>query len=224
MGMFFSSKKLRMPSAEEALPGRKAAMRVDETHFVSGHRITPPFPEGMQRAMFGMGCFWGAERKFWQVPGVYATAVGYAGGLTPNPTYEEVCSGMTGHNEVVLVVFDPREVSYEQLLAVFWESHDPTQGMRQGNDAGTQYRSGIYAFDAAQRSAAEASKAAYGKQLAAAGYGPITTEVVEAPAFYYAEDYHQQYLGKNPNGYCGLGGTGVSCPIGTGAGAAMAAK
>jgi len=223
MGMFSSSKKLRMPRSEEALPGRQAAMRVGETHFVNGHRITPPFPDGMQRAMFGMGCFWGAERKFWQAPGVYATAVGYAAGLTPNPTYEEVCSGMTGHNEVVLVVFDPTQTTYDQLLAVFWESHDPTQGMRQGNDAGTQYRSGIYAFDAAQLAAAEASKAAYGKRLAASGFGPITTEVIDAPAFYYAEDYHQQYLGKNPNGYCGLGGTGVSCPIGLGS-AAGAAK
>jgi peptide-methionine (S)-S-oxide reductase len=201
MGMFFSSKKSRMPRPDEALPGRQTAMRVGETHFVSGHRITPPFPDGMQRAMFGMGCFWGAERKFWEVPGVYATAVGYAGGFTPNPTYEEVCSGMTGHNEVVLVVYDPgpvspvssvsparpvspvSPVSYDRLLAVFWESHDPTQGMRQGNDAGTQYRSGIYAFDAAQLAAAEASKAAYGKRLAAAGYGPITTEVISAPAF-----------------------------------------
>jgi peptide-methionine (S)-S-oxide reductase len=215
--MFSSSKKLRMPQPGEALPGRATAMRVGDTHFVNRHKITPPFPDGMQRAMFGMGCFWGAERKLWQVPGVWATAVGYAAGLTPNPTYEEVCSGLTGHNEVVLVVYDPREVRYEQLLAVFWESHDPTQGMRQGNDAGTQYRSGIYAFDAAQLAAAEASKAAYGQRLLAAGYGPITTEVIAAPEFYYAEDYHQQYLGKNPNGYCGLGGTGVSCPIGLGA-------
>jgi peptide-methionine (S)-S-oxide reductase len=216
--MFFSSKKARMPRSDEALPGRPTAMRVGDTHFVNGHRITPPFPDGMQRAMFGMGCFWGAERKFWQTPGVHATAVGYAGGLTPNPTYEEVCSGMTGHNEVVLVIYDPREVSYERLLGVFWESHDPTQGMRQGNDAGTQYRSGIYAFDPAQRAAAEASKEVYGTRLTAAGHGPITTEVVDAPPFYYAEDYHQQYLGKNPHGYCGLGGTGVSCPIGVGAG------
>ncbi|HET7499613.1 MAG TPA: peptide-methionine (S)-S-oxide reductase MsrA [Kofleriaceae bacterium] len=223
MSMFFSSKKLRMPRPEEALPGRQTAMRVGDTHFVNGHRITPPYPEGMQRAMFGMGCFWGAERKFWQVPGVWATAVGYAGGLTPHPTYEEVCSGLTGHNEVVLVIYDPARLSYEQLLAVFWESHDPTQGMRQGNDAGTQYRSGLYAFDAAQLAAAEASKAAYGKRLEAAGYGPITTEIVAAPAFYYAEDYHQQYLGKNPNGYCGLGGTGVACPIGV-MGASAAAK
>jgi peptide-methionine (S)-S-oxide reductase len=226
MGMFFSSKKLRMPGPDDALPGRQTAMRVSENHFVNGHRITPPFPEGMQRAMFGMGCFWGAERKFWQAPGVHATAVGYAGGLTPNPTYEEVCSGMTGHNEVVLVIYDPTQISYEKLLSVFWESHDPTQGMRQGNDAGTQYRSGIYAFDAAQLAAAEASKAMYGKRLAAAGAGdgPITTEVITAPTFYYAEDYHQQYLGKNPNGYCGLGGTGVSCPIGVGGATEAAAK
>ena len=222
MGMFFSSKKLRMPSPGEALPGRQTAMRVGDVHFVNSHRIAPPFPETMQRAMFGMGCFWGAERKFWEVPGVYATAVGYAGGVTPNPTYEEVCSGMTGHNEVVFVTYDPQEISYDQLLAVFWENHDPTQGMRQGNDAGTQYRSGIYAFDAAQLAAAEASRAEYGKRLAAAGYPAITTEVVHAPTFYYAEDYHQQYLGKNPNGYCGLGGTGVSCPIGLGAKAAAA--
>jgi peptide-methionine (S)-S-oxide reductase len=215
--MFSSSKKLRMPRPEDALPGRSTAMRVGEKHFVNGHRIVPPFPEGLQRAMFGMGCFWGAERKFWQTPGVWTTAVGYAGGITPNPSYEEVCSGMTGHNEVVLVVYDPRELSYEKLLSVFWESHDPTQGMRQGNDAGTQYRSGIYAFDDAQLAAAEASKLAYGQQLAAAGFSPITTEVVRAPDFYYAEDYHQQYLGKNPGGYCGIGGTGVSCPIGVAA-------
>ena len=226
MGMFSGSKKLRMPAPDEALAGRQTAMRVGDKHFVNGHRITAPFPDGLARAMFGMGCFWGAERKFWEVPGVYATAVGYAGGMTPNPTYEEVCSGMTGHNEVVLVVYDPTQVSYDQLLAVFWESHDPTQGMRQGNDAGTQYRSGIYATDAEQLATAEASKASYGKRLAAAGYGAITTEVIAAPAFYYAEDYHQQYLGKNPNGYCGLGGTGVSCPIGLGAakGAEAAAK
>jgi peptide-methionine (S)-S-oxide reductase len=214
MGMSFGSNKLRMPSPAEALPGRSTAQRVTETHFVNGHRITPPFPVGMQRAMFGMGCFWGAERKLWQTPGVFATAVGYAGGLTPNPSYEEVCSGMTGHNEVVLGIFDPREVSYEKLLAVFWESHDPTQGMQQGNDVGTQYRSGIYAFDDAQLAAASASKRAYAARLAAAGYGEITTEIIAAPAFYYAEDYHQQYLGKNPKGYCGLGGTGVACPIG----------
>ena len=208
-----------MPTPDEALPGRQTALRIGDTHFVNGHRIVPPFPDGMRRAMFGMGCFWGAERKFWQTRGVYATAVGYAGGLTPNPTYEEVCSGLTGHNEVVLVIYDPREISYDQLLSVFWENHDPTQGMRQGNDSGTQYRSGIYAFDADQRAAAEASKASYAPRLAAAGYGPITTEIVDAPAFYYAEDYHQQYLGKNPGGYCGLGGTGVSCPIGLGAAA-----
>ncbi len=220
MGMFFSSKKLRIPTADQALPGRPTAMRIGDTHFINGHRIVPPFPDGMQRAVFGMGCFWGAERKFWQTRGVYATAVGYAGGATPNPTYEEVCSGMTGHTEVVLVIFDPREISYDQLLSVFWENHDPTQGMRQGNDSGTQYRSAIYAFDPAQRAAAEASKAAYATRLAAAGYGAITTEIADAPAFYYAEDYHQQYLGKNPNGYCGLGGTGVSCPVGLGAAAA----
>jgi peptide-methionine (S)-S-oxide reductase len=214
--MFFSSKKASMPSPAQALPGRTTPMRVGATHFVNGNRITPPFPEGTARAMFGMGCFWGAERKFWQVPGVYATAVGYAAGMTPNPTYEEVCSGMTGHNEVVLVIYDPKQVTYEQLLAVFWENHDPTQGMRQGNDAGTQYRSGIYTFDDAQATAAEAARAAYQQGLAKAGYGAITTEILPAPAFYYAEDYHQQYLGKNPQGYCGLGGTGVSCPIGVG--------
>jgi peptide-methionine (S)-S-oxide reductase len=214
--MFFSTKKLRMPAADEALPGRKAAMPVGEVHFVNGHRITPPFPDGMQRAIFGMGCFWGAERKFWQTPGVYSTAVGYAGGTTPNPTYEEVCSGMTGHTEVVLVVYDPKQVTYDQLLRVFWENHDPTQGMRQGNDAGTQYRSAIYATDAAQAKAAEASRAAYQDELRKAGHAEITTEIREAPAFYYAEDHHQQYLGKNPGGYCGIGGTGVSCPIGLG--------
>jgi peptide-methionine (S)-S-oxide reductase len=212
--MFFSTKKLRMPDPSEALRGRPTPMPVGEKHFINGNRITPPFPAGLQRAMFGMGCFWGAERKFWQTPGVYATAAGYAAGFTPNPTYEEVCSGMTGHNEVVLVVYDPKQVTYDQLLAVFWESHDPTQGMRQGNDAGTQYRSGIYTFDDEQAKAAEASRAMYQQQIAKAGYGQITTEIKPAPEFYYAEDYHQQYLGKNPNGYCGLGGTGVSCPIG----------
>jgi peptide-methionine (S)-S-oxide reductase len=212
--MFFSTKKLRVPSPAEALPGRATPMRVGASHFVTGHRIVPPFPDGMQRALFAMGCFWGAERKLWQTPGVYATAVGYPAGTTPNPTYEEVCSGMTGHTEAVLVVFDPAQVSYDQLLAVFWENHDPTQGMRQGNDVGTQYRSGIYPFDAAQRTAAEASRAMYQQRLRAAGLGEITTEIVDSPAFYYAEDYHQQYLGKNPGGYCGLGGTGVSCPIG----------
>ena len=214
--MFFSSRKLQMPAPDEALPGRDTPMQVGQTHFVNGHRIVPPFPDDTARAMFGMGCFWGAERKFWQTRGVYATAVGYAAGYTPNPTYEEVCSGRTGHNEVVLVIYDPAEVSYERLLAVFWENHDPTQGMRQGNDAGTQYRSGIYAFGDAQLEAACASKDMYQAKLATAGHGAITTEIVAAPEFYYAEDYHQQYLGKNPNGYCGLGGTGVSCPIGTG--------
>ena len=214
--MFSSSKKLRMPRPEEALPGRQTAMRVGKTHFVNGHDITAPFPDGMARAMFGMGCFWGVERKFWQTPGVYSTAAGYAGGYTPNPTYEEVCSGLTGHNEVVLVIYDPTKVSYDELLRVFWENHDPTQGMRQGNDAGTQYRSGIYTFDDAQAAAATASKAAYQGRLSAAGHGTITTEIIPAPPFYYAEDYHQQYLGKNPGGYCGLGGTGVSCPIGVG--------
>jgi peptide-methionine (S)-S-oxide reductase len=183
-------------------------------HFVNGHPLEPPFPEGMRRALFGMGCFWGAEKKFWQTPGVFSTAVGYAAGATPNPTYREVCTGRTGHNETVLVVFDPARVSYEDLLRVFWESHDPTQGMRQGNDTGTQYRSGIYTFDEAQLAAAKASKAAFEKELVAAGYGAITTEILPAPAFTYAEDYHQQYLAKNPDGYCGLGGTGVSCPVG----------
>ncbi len=217
--MFFSTKKLRMPAPDEALRGRAAKMPVGDTHFVNGHRITAPFPDGLELAMFGMGCFWGAERKFWQTPGVYSTASGYAGGYTPNPTYEEVCSGMTGHNEVVLVVYDPKQISYDKLLSVFWESHDPTQGMRQGNDAGTQYRSGIYAFTPAQKAAAEASKTMYQQRLTAAGHGTITTEIIDAPEFYYAEDYHQQYLGKNPGGYCGIGGTGVSCPIGLGAAA-----
>jgi peptide-methionine (S)-S-oxide reductase len=211
--MFFSSKKSKMPAREDALPGRSHAMPVKGTHFVNGNKFTRPFPEGTEVAMFGMGCFWGAERKFWQLPGVYATAVGYAGGYTPNPTYEEVCSGMTGHNEVVLVIYDPKQISYDKLLSAFWESHDPTQGMRQGNDAGTQYRSGIYTFTPAQADAAAKSKAMFEPQLEKAGYGAITTEIVAAPEFYYAEDYHQQYLGKNPNGYCGLGGTGVSCPV-----------
>jgi peptide-methionine (S)-S-oxide reductase len=216
--MFFTNpRKLRLPGPDEALPGRATAMAVPERHFVNGNRIAPPFPDGMARAVFGLGCFWGAERIFWKTPGVYATAVGYAAGLTPNPTYEEVCSGQTGHNEVVLVVYDPTIVSYDQLLRVFWEAHDPTQGMRQGNDAGTQYRSGIYTFDDAQARAAEASRAVYQERLTAAGHGPITTEILPAPAFYYAEDYHQQYLAKNPRGYCGIGGTGVACPIGTGA-------
>jgi peptide-methionine (S)-S-oxide reductase len=191
-------------------------MPVPEQHFVNHHRIVAPFPEGLSQALFAMGCFWGAERKFWQAKGVYSTAVGYAGGHTPNPTYREICSGMTGHAEVVFVVFDPNIVSYEDLLKTFWENHDPTQGMRQGNDVGTQYRSGIYYYGAAQRQAAERSRDAYQSQLTAAGYGRITTEILPAPEFYYAEDYHQQYLAKNPGGYCGLGGTGVSCPIGVG--------
>jgi peptide-methionine (S)-S-oxide reductase len=212
--MAFFSKPLHMPTREEALPGRAQRMPVAAKHFVLGHPIAPPFPDGLERAVFGMGCFWGAEKKFWQAPGVYTTAVGYAGGLTPNPTYEEVCSGRTGHNEVVLVVFDPRATSYAAMLRTFWENHDPTQGMRQGNDVGTQYRSGIYVHSAEQRRAAEASREAYQKRLAEARYGAITTEILEAPEFYYAEDYHQQYLAKNPHGYCGLGGTGVSCPIG----------
>jgi len=192
-------------------------MRVPDMHFVNRHRLEPPFPDGFRTAMFGMGCFWGAEKKFWQVPGVYSTAVGYAAGHTANPTYREVCTGLTGHNEVVLVVYDPTKVRYEELLRVFWENHDPTQGMRQGNDVGTQYRSGIYYFDDEQWRAAEASRSVFEKQLMKAGYGPITTEMLPAPPFYYAEDYHQQYLAKNPDGYCGLGGTGVSCPVGVGA-------
>ena len=191
-------------------------MPLPERHFIHGRSLAPPFPAGLAQAIFGLGCFWGAERAFWQTPGVWTTAVGYAGGRTADPTYEQVCSGRTGHAEVVLVVYDPSQVSYEQLLKVFWESHDPTQGNRQGNDIGTQYRSAIYTFDAEQRRLAEASKQAYGERLAAAGHGPITTEIRDAPAFYYAEDYHQQYLGKNPGGYCGLGGTGVSCPVGLG--------
>ena len=211
--MFFT-KKVRMPSPDEALPGRSAKMPVEGPHFVNGHSIVPPFPAGTERAIFGLGCFWGAERKFWQAAGVWTTAVGYAGGTTPNPSYEEVCSGMTGHTEVVLVVYDPKQISYEKLLQIFWESHDPTQGMQQGNDVGTQYRSAIYTTTPAQAAAADASKKMYAERLRAAGHGPITTEIRDEPAFYYAEDYHQQYLGKNPGGYCGLGGTGVSCPIG----------
>jgi peptide-methionine (S)-S-oxide reductase len=207
-------KPMRIPSAEEALPGRLTPMTVPETHYVNGHRITPPFPDGLELAMFGLGCFWGAERKFWELKGVYSTAVGYAAGHTPNPTYREVCTGMTGHTEAVLVVFDPKIVSYEDLLKAFWENHDPTQGMRQGNDVGTQYRSGIYYYNDAQRRAAEASRDMFQKELDRAGYGRITTEILPAPQFYYAEDYHQQYLAKNPGGYCGLGGTGVTCPIG----------
>jgi peptide-methionine (S)-S-oxide reductase len=207
-------KSLKMPSKTEALPGRSARMRVPEAHYVNGHSLEPPFPDHLERALFGLGCFWGAEKTFWQLPGVYTTAVGYAGGLTPNPTYREVCTGMTGHNEAVLVVFDPRVISYSQLLRAFWEGHDPTQGMRQGNDIGTQYRSGIYVFSDAQRRAAEASRDAFQRELSKAGFGRITTEILDAPEFYYAEDYHQQYLAKNPDGYCGHGGTGVSCPVG----------
>jgi peptide-methionine (S)-S-oxide reductase len=214
MAFFSSSTKLRIPTPGQALPGRSEPMPVPGTHFVNGHRITPPFPAGLETAVFGMGCFWGAERKFWQAPGVYSTAVGYAGGPTPNPTYREVCSGMTGHTEVVLVVFDPNLTSYEAMLKVFWENHDPTQGMRQGNDVGTQYRSAIYTYSPEQRRTAEASRDSYQQRLDAANYGPITTEILDAPPFFYAEDYHQQYLEKNPDGYCGIGGTGVSCPMG----------
>jgi peptide-methionine (S)-S-oxide reductase len=210
--MFFD--KRRLPVPEEALAGRSDKMPVPDAHFVNGARIAEPFPDGLERAVFGMGCFWGAEKKFWQLPGVYSTAVGYAAGFTPNPTYREVCSGLTGHNEVVLVVFDPRKVSYETLLKAFWENHDPTQGMRQGNDVGTQYRSGIYSFSDAQREGAERSREVYQERLRAKGYGRITTEILPAPEFYYAEEYHQQYLAKNPDGYCGIGGTGVRCPVG----------
>jgi peptide-methionine (S)-S-oxide reductase len=206
--------KLRIPSEHEALPGRAESMPVPARHFVLGTPLEPPYPEGMKLALFGMGCFWGAERKFWELDGVFTTAVGYAAGLTPNPTYREVCSGLTGHNEVVRVVYDADRVSYEQLLKVFWESHDPTQGMRQGNDVGTQYRSGIYYEDKPQRRAAEESRDRYAEALRGAGHDEITTEILPAPPFYYAEDYHQQYLAKNPGGYCGLGGTGVSCPAG----------
>jgi len=207
--------KTEMPEPEEALPGRDEKMPVPDRHHVLGTPLEPPFPDGMELALFGLGCFWGAEKQFWQAEGVYSTSVGYAGGHTPHPTYREVCSGRTGHNEVVRVVFDPKRISYPRLLEIFWESHDPTQGMRQGNDVGTQYRSGIYTSSDAQRSAAETSREAYQKALRAAGYGEITTEIEEAPAFYYAEDYHQQYLAKNPGGYCGLGGTGVRCPSAT---------
>jgi len=208
--MLFSRRKPEMPSPETALKGRPEAIPTAKTHYLNKHALKGPYPEGYETAIFGLGCFWGAERVFWQMDGVWVTAAGYAGGHTPNPTYEEVCSGRTGHNEVVLVVYDPKPVSYEALLKTFWESHDPTQGMRQGNDVGTQYRSGIYATSPAQRQAAEASKAAYQKVLSANGYGPITTEIVDAPEFYFAEDYHQQYLAKVPHGYCGLGGTGRS--------------
>ena len=209
-------KPLSIPSPAEALPGRAEAIPTATHHFVNGAPLEGPYPQGAEKALFGFGCFWGAERKFWTVPGVIVTAVGYAGGPTPNPTYEEVCSGRTGHNEAVLVVYDPTRVSYEELLKTFFESHDPTQGMRQGNDVGTQYRSGIYVFSEAQRRAAEAAKEVYGAALKTQGLGPVTTEILDAPPFYFAEAYHQQYLAKNPRGYCGLGGTGVSCPIGTG--------
>lgn len=203
-----------MPTPEAALPGRSVEMSVPESHYVNGHPLKPPFPEEMELAMFGLGCFWGAERVFWEADGVFSTSVGYAGGYTPNPTYEEVCSGMTGHNEVVRVVFDPKKVPFSRLLRIFWESHDPTQGMRQGNDSGTQYRSGIYVSNEQQKRAAIASRDSYGNSLQASGYGPITTEITDAPVFYYAEEYHQQYLAKNPGGYCGHGGTGVACPVG----------
>jgi peptide-methionine (S)-S-oxide reductase len=215
--MLFMRKTTALPSAAEALPGRAAPIPTATTHYVNGERLKPPYPDGLAQAVFGLGCFWGAERKFWELgDGVHVTAVGYAGGFTPNPTYEEVCSGRTGHAEVVLVVFDPKKLSYEKLLKTFWENHNPTQGMRQGNDVGTQYRSAIYTFHEAQREAADASKAAYQKALTAKGLGAITTEIAPAGEFYFAEDYHQQYLAKNPAGYCGLGGTGVSCPIGVG--------
>jgi peptide-methionine (S)-S-oxide reductase len=209
--------KARMPDAKDALPGRADAMPVPDKHFVNGKRLKGPFPAGLEVAMFGLGCFWGAEKLFWQVPGVYSTQVGYAAGLTPNPTYREICSGQTGHNEVVRVHYDPAKVSYETLLKKFWEGHDPTQGMRQGGDIGTQYRSGIYVYNDAQLSMAEASKAAYEKALGKQSYGPITTEIIPAPVFYYAEDYHQQYLAKNPGGYCGHGGTSIACPAFTAA-------
>jgi len=209
--------KLRVPLPDQALPGRETPMPVPERHYVNGHPLTPPFPASLQQLVVAMGCFWGAERKFWEAPGVYTTAVGYAGGSTPNPTYKEVCSGMTGHTEVVLVVFDPRQTSFDEMLRIFWENHDPTQGMRQGNDVGTQYRSAIYTYSPEQLEAARVSCEMFQDRLTAAGHGRITTEIAEAPAFYYAEDYHQQYLAKNPNGYCGLGGTGVSCPVGTNA-------
>lgn len=212
MVLFGFGKKSSMPTADEALKGRSEKMPVPDKHFVNGHPLKPPFPEGMETAVFGLGCFWGAERKFWQQEGVYTTAAGYAAGITPNPTYQEVCSGMTGHNEVVLVVYDPTKISYDQLLKVFWESHDPTQGMRQGNDAGTQYRSGIYVYSDEHRKLAEASLKTYQEALAKEGYKSITTEILDAPEFYYAEAYHQQYLAKNPNGYCGLGGTKVCYP------------
>jgi peptide-methionine (S)-S-oxide reductase len=215
--MFMFKKSLDIPSAGDALPGRANPIPTASRHFVNGRPLKGPFPEGSETAIFGLGCFWGAERKFWELgEGIFVTAVGYAGGHTPNPTYQEVCTGRTGHNEVVLVVYDPKKISYAQLLKTFWESHNPTQGMRQGNDVGTQYRSGIYVTSPAQRAAAEASKATFESALKQRGFGPVTTEILDAPPFYYAEDYHQQYLAQNPFGYCGLGGTGVSCPIGTG--------
>ena len=212
--MFGSKTKLHLPSTDEALPGRATPMPVPASHAVNGNPLSAPFPDGLEQAVFALGCFWGAERLFWRTEGVWVTAVGYTAGLTPNPTYDEVCSGRTGHTEAVLVVFDPAKITYEQLLSVFWEGHNPTQGMRQGNDVGTQYRSGIYVANDAQRAAAEASRAMFQKKLTESGYGEITTEIVDATAFYYAEAYHQQYLHKVPNGYCGLGGTGVSCPVG----------
>jgi peptide-methionine (S)-S-oxide reductase len=214
--MLFSRKRVDLPSPDEALPGRDESMRVPVAHLVLGTPLTPPFPEGYEQAIFGLGCFWGAERMFWTAPGVHTTAVGYAGGSTPNPTYEEVCSGLTGHAEVVLAVFDPARTSYDEMLRIFWEGHDPTQGMRQGNDVGTQYRSAVYWTSEAQRDAALASREMFQRELSDAGYGEITTEIAAATTFYYAEPDHQQYLAANPNGYCGLGGTGVSCPIGTG--------
>jgi peptide-methionine (S)-S-oxide reductase len=215
--MFFTNaRKMDMVTADRALPGRPDPLPTAETHFLTGIPLKSPVPEGMAEAMFGMGCFWGVERKFWQLPGVWLTMVGYAGGFTPNPTYKETCTQLTGHNEVVRVIFDPAVISYEELLKVFWEGHDPTQGMRQGNDMGSTYRSGIYTYTSGQAAAAEASKAMFAPRLKAAGFGPITTEILPAPVFYFAEDYHQQYLAKNPDGYCGIGGTGVTCPIGIG--------
>lgn len=214
--MFFTRSKTEMVSPDKALPGRPEPLPTAETHFLSGIPLKSPVPEGMEEAMFGMGCFWGVERKFWQIPGVWLTMVGYAGGFTPNPTYKETCTQLTGHNEVVRVIYDPAKISYDQLLKLFWEGHDPTQGMRQGNDIGSTYRSGIYTYTAAQAEAAKASKLVYQDALTKAGQGTITTEILPVPTFYFGEDYHQQYLAKNPNGYCGIGGTGVTCPIGTG--------
>ncbi len=215
--LFGLTKKAQIPAQNEALPGRSQPMPISDAHFVNGARLKPPFPDGFQSVVLGMGCFWGVERMFWGLPGVYTTAVGYAAGHTPNASYEEVCSGMTGHNEVVLVVFDPAQISFEAVMKVFWEGHDPTQGMRQGNDRGTQYRSGIYFTTPEQKAIAQATRDAFQKRLSGSGYGKITTEILEAPEFFYAEDYHQQYLAKNPNGYCGIGGTGVTCPIGVNA-------